>query len=258
MMICQTCDDFGLVSVRAAIGDPLFGQAIPCPDCQMGQQTRERKMKKAFKTAGLPPHYANMTFATFEECVQDWQGKQLGYGAARLFSETETPFTLNQAATRVKADWYRSTDNNARRSIVMTGDLGTGKTGLIAAIAAEIINKTQFLYIRVQDLIAEIQATYGSNNTEKEERLLLLKTVPLLIADEFNLEKYTDDRKEILENIFRNRHGNNLPFLATTNLNLNEFRRQWGGRLSDIIQTAHWITVSGEKLRKTVTHEEGF
>lgn len=260
---CDICDDLGIVSASVKQDHPLFGKSLPCPNdkCEQGNQRRKLIILNRFKKAGLPKAYQDMTFETLQEAMQGkiWEGKILAFAAARHFCNVyPSPFTLLEAAGQYIGD-YQPKDNTARHSIVFTGSFGVGKTGLVASMFNALLAREIYpLYIRVQDLIAEVQATYKSGTGDTEERFYSIITTPLLILDEFNLENYTQDRLEIVERIIRGRHGRGLPFIATTNLGVTEFSLSWQNRIADIVRTAHWIGVGGEKLRDTIDEADQF
>lgn len=264
MVNCVICDDMGVVSAAVDTEHPLFGKALPCPNekCDQGNQRRKLIILNRFKKAGLPKAYQEMSFETLEDVMSNksWEGKLLAYAAARYFCDVyPSPFTLKEAADHYFKRDYQPKDSAARHSIVFTGGFGVGKTGLVASMFNALLAREIYpLYIRVQDLIAEIQATYKSGTGDTEERFYSIITTPLLILDEFNLENYTQDRLEIVERIIRGRHGRGLPFIATTNLAISDFMLCWQNRIADIVRTAHWIGVGGEKLRDTVNEADQF
>lgn len=260
---CDVCQDRGVVSPDVPVGHALFGKALPCPSlsCEAGNQRRKLIFLNKFKRAGLPETYRDLTFASFEAVTTGQEkGKALAYAAARHFCDVyPSRFTLREAVAAYVsgATWFQPQSDSPRYSLVLTGDNGGGKTGLVASMFNELLARDVYpLYIRVQDMIAEVQETYGRGNTE--EKYYSLITAPLLILDEFNIEKYSEDRLEIVERVVRGRHGRGLPFIATTNLNNIEFDLRWGRRIGDIILTAHWVGVAGAKLRDTVAGVEAF
>lgn len=256
---CSVCGDFGLVSWNVPVGHPEFGKLHPCSHCESGRARRVSAYRAKFATAQIPPVYQNLTFETFLSAVgNNMSGKILAYGAAQLMARGET-FTLREAAVLGGADYYMPMDNTHRNSLVLTGEVGRGKTGLAISVANGVMAVNgEVIYIRVMDTIEAIQETYkaGYEGSSATEKLHMLKTVPLLIWDEFNLPRYSPDRLEIVEKIVRGRHANNLPFVATTNLTLEDFYQAWGERIGDIVATAHWVEVGGVKLRNTVRKVE--
>ena len=270
-ILCTTCNDQGVlkVEVEGQPKHPLNGKSVPCPnpDCKAGQAASERLMKNRFTRAGVPEAYQPMTLDTFKQAITaaggNWKGKGLAYATAETFINLyPAKFSLMDVAERHRVTGYKGSAV-PRHSVVFTGDTGQGKTGLAAAIFNGLIERGIVpVYIRVQDVIAEIQSTYGKsgdpNSPTADEKFYTLITCPVLILDEFNLENYSADRLEIVERVIRGRHGKKLPFIATTNLDDKDFRKWWGERIGDIVLTAHWIGVGGVKLRQTVTGVESW
>lgn len=273
---CETCGDMGRVTVNVPVGHELFGRTIPCPepDCKEGNRLRQLSHKRKFQSAGIPVRYQDLTFSSFQQVMKsyDHDGKQLAYGATSLFAKhPDHMFTLREAALYVDQEWFQPLHDYQTNILVLSGDVGQGKTGLMIAAANALMERGKaVLYIRVQDLIAEIQGTYRQDThatrhgdadatpDNTSEKYYTIITSPVLAMDEFNLENYTPDRLEIIEKIVRGRHSRNLPMIATTNLNLADFQVKWGKRIGDIMASGHWVTVSGVKLRQTTQQEVGF
>lgn len=273
---CETCGDLGRVTPNVPLGHEFFGRSIPCPNphCAEGNRLRQLAHARKFRTAGIPPTYQNFSFASFEKVMngQDYEGKKLALGAALLFAKNaDHHFSLREAALEVEADWFQPMVDYRSNILMLTGDVGQGKTGLMIAACNELMEQGKaVLYIRVQDLISEVQGTYrqdahatrhgdvDSKPDNTNEKYYTIITAPVLAMDEFNLENYTPDRLEIIEKIIRGRHSQGLPIIATSNLAIAEFRTKWGKRIGDIMASGHWITVSGVKLRKTTDQEVGF
>lgn len=262
---CETCGNVGVVQAMA--GKDTW-KPIPCPDCENGREYQRLILNRQFKKSGITPAYGGFTFDSLRDVMtgKDWAGKHLAYGAALCMADGCYPFTLDEAAERIGLDWYRSTNRSARNSVVFTGPVGTGKTGLAISIANALMGMGKnVLYARVGDLLESLQATYrdGYQGATLSELLYTLKTVPVLVWDEFEVNRMSDDKKDLVEKIIRGRQrdddgtGRMLPLVATTNLTLEQFYTLWGPRIADIVATAHWIKVDGVKLRDTVRAEEG-
>ncbi|MFP4320849.1 MAG: ATP-binding protein, partial [Anaerolineales bacterium] len=251
---CEECQDFGMVLPDLEPGHRLAGKTFPCPNphCQAGQAVRRKTYERQFKQSGVPSAYHNLSLETFEALGVSLQGKELAIAACKLFSQQyKQEFSVEEIRRLAGFGSSVLDHNHSSNSLVFTGEPGVGKTGLAISIAHMLMqNSVAVLYIRVQDLIGNIQETYGRDNGPKASDLKYsVITAPVVIFDEFNLQRYSSDRIEIMESIIRGRYNRNLPFIATTNLDKNTFMSTWKPQVGDVVATAHWIKVGGVKLR---------
>lgn len=257
-VMCDHCDDYGMVYDNVAVGHPRYGKLFPCPYCDKGASIKRERMARAVKNSGLPAEYARLSFDTFTSLsVDKRRQKNHAAGAAYLFaSGGGQPFTLKDAAAVMGV--HKDFENDAPRSwLVLTGEPGMGKTGLAAAVVNHLsAQRIPVLFVRVRELIRNVQESYGDDQGERTDGLLrLLQTIDYLVLDEFNLPNMKPDRLEIMESVIRGRYANRVPTMATTNWIQEEFISNWGSWIGDIMATAHWLKMGGLKLRSTSTGE---
>lgn len=261
---CPVCGGLGVHGVNVPINHPLFGKSFSCrePHCRAGYERYVAIIRRHFGTSGLPADfftssdYRVYTFPAWELLSSEQlSGKRTGYSVCRQIAEgSGQPFTVRDA---LALDWEKFPEvpnDFPRRGVVLTGDVGVGKTSLAMATAARCVElQIPVLYTRLDNLIAKIQETYDPDSEVRTDVLIdLAESVTVLILDEFNLHKMTDDRLEKLESIIRMRDAHHLRTMATTNLTLDEFYKKWGDRIADIMAKSHWISMGGVKLRNTV------
>ena len=143
-------------------------------------------------------------------------------------------------------------DETPRNGIVLSGPVGTGKTGLIAAaVNALAFSGHRPLYTRVQDLLTSLKALMNNDRGETPDMLLdKVKRAPTLVLDEFTTNQTTDWRRDQIEELIRYRYGNQLPTLITTNSRRDELEAEWGQRTaSALFAMCHWIEVTGVEIR---------
>lgn len=276
--LCDICQDMGVIRYEVPLGDPRFGKLFPCPNPECPARMRQaiERVERFKAAAEWEADYAEWTFDTFIQVVQArfeavtlspearkrgaFDGKRAAFAAARYWAEhVGQMFSLGEATQQV---WNaRHPGANADRmsnSVVLRGDVGLGKTGLAVA-AANLMreNGHAVVFTRVQSIIRRIQDTYSDASTESLDDVLnFYASAPVLVIDEFGLERYADDRLEKLEEIIRGRDRKSLPFLLTTNLTLDEIYRLWRPRIADVVAKAHSVPIGGVKLRDTAAREE--
>lgn len=273
---CQVCGDRGIVGISkdrdGAIvgpGHPLFGKSIPCPaaDCEEGSKARRNRFERLLSKAGLPDTYKSMTFASFGELdSQQRRGKELAAGAAYAFANSSGRnhmYSLQEAAAAVTGDQslINRQSPEAKNWLVLQGGLGMGKTGLAAAIVNEMsAGLVPVLFFRLQEMFQEIQSRYGKDASPTADELILeIQRAPVLILDEFNVSNVSNDKARIIEEVIRYRHGRSLATVITCNVDQRGMSAMWGDRTADVIfERAHWISLGGQKLRRTNSAVESF
>lgn len=262
--VCAVCNGTGLINYNVRWDDPRFGKLYPCPaNCETVIAQRRAMTERLMAQSAWAEGYDLLTFGSFQALVAQydngWAGKRGGYAVATAFAESGgQEFSLNDAARRIwNMPWRTKGDGvdptRLSNSVVLTGDVGTGKTGLAVAVVNALREQGHpVLFMRTLSIVARIQDTYGDAATHSTDDVLReFSTVSYLIIDEFTAENLTNDRLEKIEQIIRERDRRGLPTLYTTNHSIEEVYAKWGKRTGDIVAEAHWVAVGGVKLRQT-------
>lgn len=118
--------------------------------------------------------------------------------------------------------------------LLIYGEPGNGKTYLVSAIANELL--VQFvpvICVSINGLLSRIQRTYNKWGKEAESDVIRgLCNADLLIVDDLGTEKQSDWSKSMIYNIIDSRYRSSLPFIITTNLNINP--NQTNGILTEL------------------------
>lgn len=169
---------------------------------------------------------------------------RLLYDLSMLSDRTFGTFSLREPE-RLPADDQKSLEKAFQATqqfaeaprgwLVMMGDYGTGKTHLAAAIGnyRKGMGEEPIL-IAVPDLLDYLRATFSpSSNVSFDERFERVKTVPLLILDDFSTQSATPWSREKLYQIFNYRYMARLPMVITTTSKLDELDARIRTRLLD-------------------------
>ncbi|MEL6524391.1 MAG: hypothetical protein AAFQ07_01660, partial [Chloroflexota bacterium] len=84
-------------------------------------------------------------------------------------------------------------------------------------------------------------------------------TIPILFIDDMSDNSPHDrplspHQQDFAAQIMRERMGDERPTIVTTNWEPNIFTKKWGQVCADVmLESLHWLEVSGEKLRDTKT-----
>jgi len=167
--------------------------------------------------------HRDQTFATFYErtdlSTQERSNLQRALAQAQAYAEDPQ-------------DW-----------LLFSGDHGSGKTHLAAAIANYRFDQGHpALFITVPDLLDHLRATYSPNSAVSyDKRFAELRTAPLLILDDLGTHSATAWAKEKLYQLFNHRYNARLPTVITTTLSLDELEKQDPLIFSRLIDPARCI-----------------
>jgi len=254
---CDTCGGMGVVTpANIPIDHPKFGKLVDCPHCVVGERRAVQVWENRIKTSGLPAHYLNLTFQSFDDLPDDLKsGKMQARFATEEFALNEGHYVnLSDIYDRLGAAWSQTRDPRPKNSLVLYGELGVGKTGLAAAIFNYLLARSdKALYIRAYDMIEEVKKDDRRSFDDESPATSALEAfqkAPVLLLDEANLSKTSAYRQQVMENVLRFRHGRHLPTIVTTNLNEDVFLDMWGDRCQVLMEMAHWVEMGGERLRR--------
>jgi len=246
--VCETCEGRGYVRYTLPYGHPDWGKLWPCPApaCAARQQAQAARAAHLLRKSGLPDKYRAYTFASWLALPDDMrQGKRPALRAAWAWAESAgAPVAITDGG-------------EARPWLVLQGGLGLGKTGLAAAVVQHLVARSQAItFCRVQEMFIDIQSRYGKDDAPSADDVLqAIQRAPRLILDEANIPNVTADKQRLMEEIIRYRHGHELTTIITCNVDYRGFIDMWGERTADVVaEAAHWITLSGPKLRAGVKH----
>ena len=150
---------------------------------------------------------------------------------------------------RVIGQQWLDKDFPENRGMVLTGTVGSGKTGLAVALA--YIVHMQGHRVRIgtfTEILDEMRpkAGFGEKETEPAD----LYKPKLLVLDDLGTQKVTEFVEERLFAIIDGRHQRSLPTIITTNLDLSQLNEQFGRRVvSRIVELSTFVSLSGEDLR---------
>lgn len=262
--VCQTCGGLGLIRYDVPLGHARFGKLYPCPasDCPARAQQQARRADSLLDKSGVPGTYRAFSFETWLALPAELrQGKDLAGAVAWVWSQ-KLAVSLSEAAALLQHPDSEFMSTVSKTWLVLQGDLGVGKTGLAAAATNALAAAGhQPVFYRLQEMFSEIQKHYGDNETGRnaDDIISSIQRAEILILDECNVQRVSEDKARLFEEVIRYRHARQLPTLLTLNANQNEFEKAWGRRAADVtFSSAHWLTLTGKRLRRTDGEIKGF
>ena len=210
---CAVCHGAGWVTPDVPFGHADFGKALPCKCVQIEWEARTPQRLEQYSNLGP---LARLTFDTLMP-----QGRSPQEDNQRLF------FTAYEAAKRYAAE--------PRGWFVLTGNSGSGKTHLAAAIANHCISlHVRTFFIVVPDLLDHLRATFGPNSDVTYDELFeQVRNVPLLVLDDLGAQTSSPWAGEKLFQVLNHRFNAQLPTVVTTNVSLDRLDDSLRSRLTD-------------------------
>lgn len=187
------CDGSGWMLGHFAVGHPDFGKVVACV-CLMK------------KTAGK---------------YRDWLWEQSGLERTDpllpgFSGYRETKFPQAGELKTAAIAWAQGTAKT--QWLVLSGDMGTGKTHLAKAAAVALLGREeQVKFVNVLEFIDEGRRKLRSEDGGFDEWIAGIRGAPWLILDDIGQEYRTDWTASVLRGIIHWRYERGMPTLFTTN-----------------------------------------
>ncbi|HEX9038952.1 MAG TPA: ATP-binding protein, partial [Ktedonobacterales bacterium] len=228
---CPVCHGAGFVRDDVPLGDPSFGQAVPCVCKERALEERRRADLRRMSSLDA---FHDKTFATFDASIP---GLREAYEVARRYAEDPQ-------------GW-----------LVLSGGYGAGKTHLAAAIASERLAAGQSVFFSITpDLLDHLRATFApTSETPYDELFDKVREAGLLALDDLGAENGTAWATEKLFQIINYRYNYHMPTVITTNHRLlSHMDERIRSRLADISFVRHIaIDVPDYRERHTGARRRG-
>ena len=131
--------------------------------------------------------------------------------------------------------------------VYLTGEAGTGKTWIAAALCRErIINLKPARFVRSNDLLNIIRAGFKSNTEVTDP----FKTLPFIVIDDLGAECFTEWSIGYWYDLIDYRYNYLLPTVITSNLPLKDLKTKVSARVvSRIAESSMGVKLTGKDRR---------
>lgn len=170
VLVCDVCRDIGWLRADVPVGDPNFGQFVPCA-CRE-PEILERRQKRLEAITGLMPGELDLRLTDAMIRGQDTPDM---IAVVRLF--VEQPYGI----------------------LTLWGGSGNGKTLLLQAAVNELRERRGWLgaYVKFVDLLDYMRAGFAKDvsltTTERYAELKALKVIAVDEVDKANLTAYANE-----------------------------------------------------------------
>lgn len=129
-------------------------------------------------------------------------------------------------------DDFRTTWEHGQ-SLLLLGNVGTGKTHIAVGIAREAMEQGfSAAFTTAADMLGKVKATWGQRGGDSEAQVIeRFASIALLIIDEVGSIKCSGREREILFAILNSRHNEELPTVFTANLKPDELPGYLGDQI---------------------------
>ena len=119
-----------------------------------------------------------------------------------------------------KALWYSDHyKDGERNSLLLVGNVGTGKTHLAAAISNKLMdNGVPVLFDTYSGHLNKLRAEFDSKDADKRDYLKQMQEIEMLVIDDIGKEKQTEWTSSIMFDVINYRYEHILPIIITSNL----------------------------------------
>lgn len=151
--------------------------------------------------------------------------------------------------------WFATNfDTHKGQNFIFSGDTGTGKNHLAAAICNHLMPKGRScLVITITELMIKMRSCYGSQATMSEEAFIKgLVNIDFLVIDEIGLQRDNMSEKLLVNQLIDTRLGNLKQTGLLTNLGKEDLRELLGKRVMDRLKenNGQWVPFDWESYRR--------
>jgi DNA replication protein DnaC len=228
---CEICDD----TTWKTISVDGISRVTRC-ECWLGK-VRERSLS----SSGIPHKYRHCSLANFETHYDSFRA---AHAKAQRFVDEFPAFPTS------------------KRSLMIVGSFGVGKTHLAVAVLKAVIAKgARGYFCEVADLLKRVRDTFDSAATQELQVLEPVLHSDLLVVDDLGEEKTSEWVQEALAHVVNVRYSENRSTIFTTNLvdsadstHPRSFVYKVGGRTrSRLIEMCDWLYMEGPDTREVGT-----
>lgn len=185
--------------------------------------------------------------------------KNLGVSVDRTHTFENANFQIFDNPGEVKKlytklfNWCKNIKTSNKKTIVLMGNTGVGKTYLTECLCNELINKNVvvnfYTSFALNDLFFKYHTSFSENRVGRLDSVM---SCDVLILDDFGSEPKIKTTEEYFYNLFNERLTKNLTTIITTNLSPLQILDRYGERIFSRLnnkKTSGLLKINNKDLR---------
>lgn len=144
------------------------------------------------------------------------------------------------------------------KSIIITGNTGSGKTRFSFSLAKQAITKygiEQTLWIsskKLDDKLLQAIRLDGDSSSILND----VSTITFLFLDDFGMDRSGERTERDYYEIIDRRWSHGLPTIITTNLSFDAIQKIYGSRIFSRLKSFTWMEMEGQDQRENDAEQE--
>ena len=186
---------------------------VAMAEAQEALAARQKRFREKLDAAELPAIFRGRSFANY---VAETDGQRRALAVAQEFA-------ANFSDHKQAGDW-----------LVLSGNPGTGKSHLAAAIMQQVMEHGTAFYTTVIGLVRMFRDCWDAGATRTEAQVWqTLMQADLLVIDEVGVQYGSDAETLQINELLDRRYRELRPVMVLTNLDMQALRRTLGERVYD-------------------------
>jgi DNA replication protein DnaC len=226
---CVACKNTGWLPPEPAGPDTVH----PAEKCSCLIQ---EEIDDLYRSAGLTGPLREQTFEGFDLSVYPPQDQEY----------------MSKLMTYCREYASDVAQGKSQESLLLTGDVGRGKTFLASAIGNVVVaQKQNVVYFTLSEFMALLRMVRLDDDMEYRAGVQRLLEATLIILDDLGAEKVTEFVAQELFNIINHRMNRSLPMVVSTNLTPDQIEADYGARIaSRLLNGFEGLHLVGDDIRR--------
>lgn len=191
------------------------------------------------------------------QCAAETQNRERLQGVPRRYREAEIASSKASRAQQWSAEALALCDGDVQPNLWLHGPVGTGKTHLGHALCAHQTLQGKRAQLRsLRALLADIRSSWKPGAGERQEDILLrLANIPVLVIDEVDKVRWSDNTRELFFALIDLRYQEDHQTILVSNARPERVRAWMGEASWDRLQEFLVILTPGQKSLRRAQEE---